>query len=130
MSGLYNMLPLNKDKIHVVKGQKGPVSSGVKLKQKKTGPWIRDVFKPIPKKKTKEKMKKVKITRPVVAGGGPARVGDIVEVTEADAITLFNLGKAVPAGDDAPKADERDTEKAKAANKRTAAKKTTKTSKK
>jgi hypothetical protein len=52
---------------------------------------------------------KVEILRPVMISGKPADAGSILEVDEADAVTLVSLGKAIehkaetaPAEEEAP----------------------------
>ena len=52
---------------------------------------------------------KVEILRPVLISGKPADAGSILEVDEADAVTLVSLGKAIehkaeaaPAEEEAP----------------------------
>lgn len=54
-------------------------------------------------------MRSVEITRATVAAGRRVEIGEIIELTDADAVQLLSTGKAVPIVD-APVAENRDDE--------------------
>lgn len=70
-------------------------------------------------------MPKVLIKRATMAGGKRVDAGQTVTVSEKDARDLIALGKAVPAGDNAPPVENRDQDKAAGTTKRATTKKKT-----
>ena len=59
---------------------------------------------------TEEQTVQIEITRATVANGGPQAPGTTLDLPEAEAKYLINLGKAVPAGDSPPAPDNREAE--------------------
>jgi hypothetical protein len=64
-------------------------------------------------------MQSVEIQRPTIAGGVRVLPGQIVSLTDTDAMTLVAMGKAVPVSG-APVADNREKEAAQKISKRAA----------
>ena len=79
--------------------------------------------------KPKETTMQVEITRATVANGGPQAIGTRLDLPEAEARYLVNLGKAKPSGDKAPAPENREAE-VEAKTTTRAPKKTAKTGKK
>lgn len=66
-------------------------------------------------------MQSVEITRGTIAAGRRVGVGEIVELSDADALSLINMGKAAPVAE-SPKVDNREDDVRRKTSKRAATK--------
>jgi hypothetical protein len=66
-------------------------------------------------------MQSVEITRSTIAAGRRVNVGEIVELSDADALSLINMGKAAPVAE-SPKVENREDDVRRKTSKRAATK--------